>query len=85
MTRLRAGHGNLTSTLCITGRQLTGFCEQCQTPESVEHVLVRCREYSSYTNKGHDGRNKKVRVKINRIKGNTEVSSIRSIGQMGKI
>ena len=43
MTRLRIGHSNLKNTLHITGKRPTGFSGQCQVPETVEYVLVRCR------------------------------------------
>lgn len=46
MTRLRIGHSNLNETLHIIGKHPTGLCEFCQAPETVEHVLVKCRKYS---------------------------------------
>lgn len=29
------------------GKHPTGFCEDCQTPETVEHVIVNCRKYET--------------------------------------
>jgi len=45
MNRLRTGHSKLNSTLRIMGKHPTGFCEDCQTPEKVEHAIVNCRKY----------------------------------------
>ncbi len=45
MTRLRIGHNKLNSTLHIMGKHPTGFCDQCQIPETVEHVLINCSKY----------------------------------------
>lgn len=45
MNRLRIGHSKLNSTLHIMGKYPIGFCEHCQTPETVEHVIVNCRKY----------------------------------------
>ncbi len=45
MTRLRKGHNKLNSTLYIIGKYPTGFCDQCQIPETVEHVLINCLKY----------------------------------------
>lgn len=39
MTRLRIGH--------IIGKHPTGLSEHCQVPETVDHVLVNCRKYTS--------------------------------------
>jgi len=47
MNRLRTGHSKLNSTLRIMGKHPTGFCEDCQTPEKVEHVIVNCRKYET--------------------------------------
>ncbi len=27
------------------GKHPTGFCDQCQIPETVEHVLINCSKY----------------------------------------
>lgn len=45
VTRLRIGHNKLNSTLHIMGKHPTGFCDQCQIPETVEHVLINCSKY----------------------------------------
>ncbi len=45
MTRLRIGHSNLNSTLHIIGKHPTGFCEYCQSLETIEHVLLSCKRY----------------------------------------
>ena len=46
MTRLGKGHSNL-NRIHIIGRHPTGLCERCQVPETLEHVLVNCRKYTS--------------------------------------
>ncbi len=45
MTRLRIGHNKLNSTLHIMEKHPTGFCDQCQIPETVEHVLINCSKH----------------------------------------
>ncbi len=45
MARLRIGHSNLNSTLHIIGTHPTGFCEYCETLETIQHVLLNCRRY----------------------------------------
>ncbi|KAG5847791.1 hypothetical protein ANANG_G00129960, partial [Anguilla anguilla] len=45
VSRIRIGHSNLNSTLFIIGKHPTGYCEQCQESETVEHVLIECRKY----------------------------------------
>ncbi len=47
MNSLRIGHRKLNSTLRIIGKHPTGFCDHCQTPGTVEHVLVNCRKYDT--------------------------------------
>ncbi|CAJ1048534.1 hypothetical protein ANANG_G00129960%2C partial [Xyrichtys novacula] len=47
ITRLRLGHTGLNSTLKIIGKHPTGNCRSCNLQETVEHVLMECREYES--------------------------------------
>lgn len=49
MTRLRIGH-NLNSTLHIR-KHPTGFCGCCQVAETIEHVLLSCRQYEEQRKK----------------------------------
>ena len=45
MTRLRLGHSGLNKTLKVIGKHEDGLCERCQVEESVQHVIMDCREY----------------------------------------
>ena len=45
MTRLRIGHSGLNKTLKVIGKHEDGLCERCQVEESVQHVIMDCREY----------------------------------------
>ncbi|CAJ1057684.1 RNA-directed DNA polymerase from mobile element jockey [Xyrichtys novacula] len=45
ITRLRLGHTGLNSTQKIISKHPTGKCQSCNVQETVEHVLMECREY----------------------------------------
>ncbi len=45
MTKLRIGHNKLNSTHHIMEKHPAGFCDQCQIPETVEHVLTNSSKY----------------------------------------
>ena len=45
INRLRIGHSNLNSTLYVIGKHRTGLCDLCNESETVEHILISCREY----------------------------------------
>lgn len=47
LARLRIGHTHLNSTLKMLGKHLTGMCEECHQPETVQHALVACRRYAT--------------------------------------
>ena len=44
-TRLRLGHTGLNSTLHRISKHPTGKCRWCDQKESVQHVLMECKEY----------------------------------------
>ena len=44
ISRMRIGHTGLNHTLSIIGKHPTGKCIHCSQPETVEHVLLRCRK-----------------------------------------
>lgn len=45
LTRLRLGHCGLASGLKVVGKHPDGLC-QCGSPETVQHVMVSCRQYT---------------------------------------
>ena len=44
---MRLGHSGLNSTLHLIGKHQSGLCEQCQVPETVEHVIMDCSIYDA--------------------------------------
>ena len=54
LTRLRLGHSGLNKTLKLMGKHESGLCEGCQEEETVEHVLMECREYETERNNMRD-------------------------------
>ena len=47
ISRMRIGHTGLNHTLSRIGKHPTGKCIHRSQPETVEHVLLRCRKYST--------------------------------------
>ena len=45
ITRLRLGHTGLNGALYRIGKHDTGRCNHCGEEETVEHVMMNCREY----------------------------------------
>lgn len=43
--RLRLGHSTLNGPLKVIGKHPSGMCGSCQEEETVEKVLLVCRQY----------------------------------------
>ena len=46
--RLQTGHSRLNYHSHRIGKHPTGLCEACKVPESVQHFLLLCPNYSHF-------------------------------------
>ncbi len=47
MSRLRIGHTALNHSLYKIGKHESGLCVICDLPETVEHILIKCKGYDN--------------------------------------
>ena len=44
-SRMRYGHTRLNNTLLIMKKHADGNCVFCDSPESIEHIILHCSKY----------------------------------------